>query len=244
MLAFWYVDLEDRDGSSYWTGVAISLSHSIGLYRHPSYAQMSRCPFTPRQLCIWRRIWWCCYMRDAWLALGFGRPMRIHGDDCDQPLPTVEDYLEDVKLIPASLRTLYLPPDQEILAGYWIDLIEISIRVEGILSACYKPRKSLPDPGQIEDELNRLTRMRDVVTVDAEPVLPVILLHACHLQIYQECVATRSLSARADHLIIVPQSLPCADHTSLTTLFRHSAIRCSCSHYRGCDQLLQTSHSS
>jgi hypothetical protein len=44
-----------------------------------------------RQRRLWRNIWWSCFLRDAWLAFGMGRPVRINTADYDCPKPTIED---------------------------------------------------------------------------------------------------------------------------------------------------------
>ena len=95
LLAMWYVDLEDRDGTWHWLGIAISLCHTIGLHRASNYHHVPRSPFHASQLAIWKRIWWCCYYREAFAAMGLGRPMRINIDDCDLAVPTVEEFLGD-----------------------------------------------------------------------------------------------------------------------------------------------------
>jgi hypothetical protein len=76
LLGYYYIDLEDLDGSWHWLGVAISLCHGIGLHRDAGWQRLPRSPFSVSQYAVWRRIWWCCYCREAWLALGLGRPMR------------------------------------------------------------------------------------------------------------------------------------------------------------------------
>ncbi len=118
LLALWYVDLEDRDGTSHWMGIAISLSHTIGLHRASSnLGQVPRTPFPASQLAIWKRIWWCCYYREAFASLGFGRPMRINIDDCDLPIPTAEEMLVD------TLVWLYSELKAELLTVYRICLL-------------------------------------------------------------------------------------------------------------------------
>lgn len=99
LLAIWYVDLEDRDGTWHWMGIAISLCHTIGLHRESNFDHIPRNPFPPRQRAIWKRIWWCCYYREAFAALGFGRPLRINIDDCDIAVPTVSEVLQDIQVL-------------------------------------------------------------------------------------------------------------------------------------------------
>jgi len=108
LLAIWYVDLEDRDGTWHWMGVAISLCHTIGLHRASNFDQVSSTPFPPSQRAIWKRIWWCLYYREAFAALGFGRPMRVNIDDCDLPVPTVSEALTDTEVLFISMYRVLL----------------------------------------------------------------------------------------------------------------------------------------
>lgn len=70
--------------------VAMSLCVDMGLHRRPSTGQV---PEFRRRL--WRRIWWCCFHRDRWIALGLGRPIRIHNRDCDVERVSASDLAED-----------------------------------------------------------------------------------------------------------------------------------------------------
>jgi hypothetical protein len=93
LLSFWFADREDIDGSWHWLGIALSLCHTIGLHRAWSNDAFAQTPFTQSIRTTWKRIWWCCYYREAFAAQGFGRPMRIHIEDCDIGMPTVNDVL-------------------------------------------------------------------------------------------------------------------------------------------------------
>ncbi|KAK5700337.1 hypothetical protein LTR17_023012 [Elasticomyces elasticus] len=90
LLGFWYTDTEDRTGAWHWIGIAISLSQTLGFHRSPeSVIDTNRLPERRRRL--FRRIWWSCFVRDRWLSLAKGRPMRINPNDCDVPLPSMDD---------------------------------------------------------------------------------------------------------------------------------------------------------
>ena len=91
LLSFWYVDREEIDGAWHWLGIALSLCHTLGLHRAWSNDAFAQTPFTHSFRTTWKRIWWCCFYREAFAAQGFGRPMRIHIDDCDIDMPTIND---------------------------------------------------------------------------------------------------------------------------------------------------------
>lgn len=99
LLSFWFADREDLDGSWHWLGITISLCHTIGLHRAPNPEYIAQSPFTLSQRAAWKRIWWCCFSREAFAAQGFGRPMRINPDDCDVEMPTVNDILLGFQVI-------------------------------------------------------------------------------------------------------------------------------------------------
>jgi hypothetical protein len=91
LMSYWYETPDDQKDTWHWMGVAISLSHTIGLHRNPENSNMD---LTRQKL--WKRIWWSCYMRDRLVALGMRRPTRIKTEDCDVPMLTIEDFDIDI----------------------------------------------------------------------------------------------------------------------------------------------------
>ncbi|KAI5803035.1 fungal-specific transcription factor domain-containing protein [Geopyxis carbonaria] len=87
LMSYWYETPDDQKDTWHWMGVAISLSHTIGLHRNPEKSSMD----IKRQK-LWKRIWWSCYMRDRLVALGMRRPTRIKTEDCDVPMLTLSDF--------------------------------------------------------------------------------------------------------------------------------------------------------
>jgi len=78
--------------SWYWPDIATSIAQTIGLDRNPDgKGQRMNEAISERQRRLWRNIWWSCFLRDAWLAFGMGRPVRINTEDYDCPKPTIED---------------------------------------------------------------------------------------------------------------------------------------------------------
>lgn len=73
LLAYYYIDLEDLDGSWHWNGIAISLCHTVGLHRNPRWDRLQRSPFQATQYAVWRRLWWCCYYREVSYSAKLGR---------------------------------------------------------------------------------------------------------------------------------------------------------------------------
>ncbi|KAK6541864.1 hypothetical protein TWF694_007642 [Orbilia ellipsospora] len=87
LMTYWYETPDDQKDTWHWMGVAISLSHTVGLHRSPVNSSLS-----PRRQKLWKRIWWSCFMRDRLVALGMRRPTRIKDEDCDVPMLTLEDF--------------------------------------------------------------------------------------------------------------------------------------------------------
>ncbi|RPB00218.1 hypothetical protein L873DRAFT_1737164 [Choiromyces venosus 120613-1] len=91
LMTYWYETPDDQKDTWHWMGVAISLSHTIGLHRDPANSNMD-----PDRKKLWKRIWWSCFMRDRLVALGMRRPTRIKSEDCDVPMLTLDDFSIDM----------------------------------------------------------------------------------------------------------------------------------------------------
>jgi hypothetical protein len=135
-MGFWYADTDDRDGPWHWTGIAISLGQALGLHRDPEADHEPPLRVLPAQLQLWRKIWWALYFRDVWVSLGLGRPMRIHSADFDTPLPQKIDG--DSIGVPENVKEMYLPDGLDDLFESWLDLLQLSRTVGGIMSSIYR----------------------------------------------------------------------------------------------------------
>ncbi|RBQ77930.1 hypothetical protein FVER14953_09360 [Fusarium verticillioides] len=143
LLSFWYTDPQDHTGAWYWIGIAISLAQGIGLHRNPRSSGRTR-QIYPQEQALRRRIWWSCVVRDRWVSLAKGRPMRIHGEDCDLPFPTSQDVLQELDSVADDARRRFIPADSTALTSLWLRLVRISDVLGGILRLHY--RVSGPDP--------------------------------------------------------------------------------------------------
>ncbi len=134
LLGYWYANTHDRADSWHWVGVAISLSQTLGLHRDPGRSHIS---FAQRRL--WRRIWWCCFHRDRYIALGMGRPSRIVLEDCDVPALAIDDLVSHSStpgLSPAAVATIQRC-DQ--LAPLFLDMLKLSHILGAVLASQYRP---------------------------------------------------------------------------------------------------------
>jgi hypothetical protein len=186
-MAFWYSDTEDRTGAYHWIGIAISLCQTLGLHRNLELnIPEHRLPTS--QLSVLRRIWWSCVLRDRWLSLGMGRPMRINHADCDVPMPSIADVVRDLESIPAQIKQDYIPVESEWLSGLWIKLISVSNLLGTIIGVFYKPGKPLPSKDALEQYENELLQL--AVCVDTSAFKDSLsLLHTYQYQLFYESVA-------------------------------------------------------
>lgn len=152
LMSHWYISTEDRTGPWHWSGIAISLSHTIGLHRQPMLTgQASRgIPV------FWRRLWWSIYCREVWLSLGHGRPMRVSLDDSDVPLPGPEDtaFLSAEARFEGSQK--YLPGDLDTLSKVWLSLVGVTRVLGTILSTNYTAKGTKPSKEELEQSENEI----------------------------------------------------------------------------------------
>lgn len=100
LMTYWYESPDDPKDIWHWLGVAISLGRTIGINCNTTSS-----PLAPKKQKLWKRIWWCCYMRDRLIALGMRRPIRIREGDFDVPMLEVSDF-ETQALAPELNRML------------------------------------------------------------------------------------------------------------------------------------------
>ena len=80
-----------------------------------------------------RRVWWCCLVRDRWLAFIKGRPMRIDLDDCDMPFPTPSDVADELDAVPHHVRERCIPYSSDVIGELWCKLVKLSILLGRVL---------------------------------------------------------------------------------------------------------------
>jgi hypothetical protein len=186
-MGFWYADTEDRTGSWHWIGVAISLCQTIGLHRDPEADQPHKRGYSSSQRSLWRRIWWSCYFRDTWLSLGMGRPMRINIDDCDTPMPSVDDVLAEMIGVSATVKDQFLPEGAAQLTQYWVSLLELTVALGGVLATHYRPaRRAMPTTSDIEANEKEILKCVEVCQHNGVYSNRVVELHHYELQLYYE----------------------------------------------------------
>lgn len=136
LMTYWYETPDDQKDSHHWMGIAVSLSHTIGLHRNPERSNMA-----PKRQRLWKRIWWATFMRDRLIALGMRRPTRIKNEDFDVPMLTIEDF--DIAPLPAAAssavncKMLQDTTMQRELAVMCIEKAKLCICVSHVLATQY-----------------------------------------------------------------------------------------------------------
>ncbi|KAI1618989.1 transcriptional regulatory protein [Exophiala viscosa] len=100
LMTYWYENPDDPKDVWHWLGVAISVARTIGLNCDTSNAPL----MSMQQRRLWKRIWWCCFMRDRLIAIGMRRPMRINKGDFDVPMLGLSDF--ETEPLPTELTRL------------------------------------------------------------------------------------------------------------------------------------------
>jgi hypothetical protein len=99
LMTYWYEAPDDPKDIWHWLGIAISVARTIGMNCDTSQTGMD---LKTRHL--WKRLWWCCFMRDRLISLGMRRPLRIHEGDSDLPMLELDDF--ETEAMPMELSRM------------------------------------------------------------------------------------------------------------------------------------------
>ncbi|KAH0536119.1 hypothetical protein FGG08_006985 [Glutinoglossum americanum] len=157
LMTYWYETPDDQKDTWHWMGVAISLSHTIGLHRNPGKSKMDH-----KRQRLWKRIWWSCFMRDRLVALGMRRPTRIKSEDYDVPILTLDDFEisslnPNITCISADCLLARDPARQRELAIMCIEKAKLCVCISHVLSAQYSVLNN--NQGAVTAEGNTTTTM-------------------------------------------------------------------------------------
>ncbi|KXT15164.1 hypothetical protein AC579_7936 [Pseudocercospora musae] len=173
LMTYWYETPDDQKDSHHWMGIAVSLSHTIGLHRNP---EKSAAMDSNRKK-LWKRIWWSTYMRDRLVALGMRRPTRIKNADFDVPMMDPSDF-EDAVLpegpscIPADCKILRDREVQKQLAIMCIEKAKLCVCMSHVLSVQYSVLNNnhgvLSEEGSTKTTVHLVARARDPETTEVQ----------------------------------------------------------------------------
>jgi len=135
-MTYWYETPDDQKDSHHWMGIAVSLSHTIGLHRNPERSSMP-----PKRQKLWKRMWWSTYMRDRLIALGMRRPTRIKDEDFDVPMLSLADFefgqFGSCFCLPTSCTLVQDVVKQRELANMCVEKAELCICISHVLATQY-----------------------------------------------------------------------------------------------------------
>ena len=195
LMTYWYETPDDQKDSHHWMGIAVSLSHTIGLHRNPENSNS----MDPQRRRLWRRMWWCTYMRDRLIALGMRRPTRIKNKDFDVPMLNVDDFEigvlpESASCIPNDCKVMRDTEMQRQLAIMCIEKAKLCIAMSHVLCVQYSvlhnnhgvlseegstrttmmlvAKKLEPELDEVQDCDSELQEWRDRLAEEAQYVVP------------------------------------------------------------------------
>jgi hypothetical protein len=116
-----------------------------------------------------------------------GRPMRINIDDCDTPMPSVDDVLAEMIGVSATVKDQFLPEGAAQLTQYWVSLLELTVALGGVLATHYRPaRRAMPTTSDIEANEKEILKCVEVCQHNGVYSNRVVELHHYELQLYYE----------------------------------------------------------
>ncbi|KAF8462143.1 fungal-specific transcription factor domain-containing protein [Kalaharituber pfeilii] len=173
LMTYWYETPDDQKDTWHWMGVAISLSHTIGLHRNPENSTA----LDAKRKKLWKRIWWSCVMRDRLVALGMRRPTRIKSEDCNVPMLTLDDFeidmdVSNIPLLSEGQDYKQLLQKQRQLAIMCIEKAKLCVCISHVLTAQYSVlntnQGSLAADGSTRTTMVLLPKGQDKDTCEVE----------------------------------------------------------------------------
>ncbi|KAH8705838.1 fungal-specific transcription factor domain-containing protein [Talaromyces proteolyticus] len=194
LMSFWYTDSHDHTGAWYWVGIAITLAQGIGIHRSPHvqyrHREKSQDVLSELRQRLIRRIWWTCVVRDRWLSLAKGRPMRIHDEDCDLSIPIDNDVLHELQNLSSGAHGIFIPTDIIQLAGMWVQLVKISIAMGRVLRMHYRLNSPKPKAEDIDQLAIELFEFEPSESSSLYDLTDILLLHKYHLELFYQASVT------------------------------------------------------
>lgn len=117
--------------------------------------------------------------------------MRIQLSDCDMPLATVDDVMNDLLGVTDPVRARFVPTGLERLAADWVILIELSKLLGDILMVCYG-LNSRPTISQVEALERQLLELH-TPGLDYNQHSRAAVFSHLHLQLHYQCDRTPCL---------------------------------------------------
>jgi hypothetical protein len=127
-------------------------------------------------------------------------------------MPLVNDVLGDLVRLPTSLRDIYMPPDLETLAGLWLKLIQLSVKLEDVLLLHFRPRRPPLSLSQLEKDDTEIWNLHESLPQETQFWSPTASLHLNHLKCYFNAV---TITLHRSYMMTQPNYLTPAEQSSL-----------------------------
>ena len=150
LMSHWNADIEDRFEAWHWINVAISMCQVAGLHSAPKNSTRKSPAFNEARERLCRRIWWQCVVRERWISMVKGRPLRVRLEDCDVAEATPEDLEYDLRQLPELVSSQYFPFNIKRISHLWAKQIKISVLLGDIIRQNMKSRALGPPQDQLE----------------------------------------------------------------------------------------------
>ncbi|KAJ9602700.1 hypothetical protein H2200_012894 [Cladophialophora chaetospira] len=186
ILGYWHPDSQDRFEAWHWTGIAISMAQSMRLHRE-SFGERPRGTLPAGKMRLARRIWGACLVRDRWLAFIKGRPMRIHLEDCDMPLPSPSDISEELDAVPQQMKAKCIAYSANAVGELWCELVRLSILLGRILTS-HSKNIWRADAGELQEFEANLQDYKTLATIGQSSNL-YDQFFACQVRLHHESIA-------------------------------------------------------
>jgi hypothetical protein len=199
LLSFWFADTEDVKQSWYWTGIAFSISQTLGLQQESVLTDPGT-EVPERQRGLWCNIWHCCMIRDVWLAFSMGRPLRINTTDNGESRCKHQHF---------NFQALYSPREASEMESLWQDLITTSTVLRDVMA------NTTPSSSRLES-LEKRVSLRDLTQATS------VLANAeQHLKLHQYATLLALARAGGSNTSLIEF----ADHTtSLIEAILHDKV--------------------
>lgn len=86
-MSYWQEIHDEPANHWYWAELGCTIARTVGLYRDPSAANMSK-----QRKALWKRVGWSCMLRDRVLNLGVRMPSKIRANEFFLPMLEESDF--------------------------------------------------------------------------------------------------------------------------------------------------------
>ncbi|KAF5855811.1 hypothetical protein ETB97_008415 [Aspergillus alliaceus] len=149
LMSYWHDKQNSLQNHSYWIALANVVARRIGLHRNPTISM------TAKDIGLWRRLGWTCFIRDRIISLGERHPPTIALRHFNLRLPEVSDFEigtlpQEVLLIFPNCEVLQNPGSQIVLAQIFIEKVKLCIILDGIFAS--KDEEVAPNLGVTNED--------------------------------------------------------------------------------------------